>query len=151
LHRRNWPVKAECQPRWPSQITSRTGVGQNTPWGLKGVLDRVARDYSKKPIFVTENGITLADYATPEGKVNDFDRIDYLNGYIDAVGQAIEGGTNVAGYFAWSFMDNYEWAEGYSKRFGIVYVDYASQIRIPKASAYWYQNVIAEHNKKAAK
>ena len=123
----------------------------NTPWGLKGVLDRVARDYSKKPIFVTENGITLADYATPEGKVNDFDRIDYLNGYIDAVGQAIQGGTNVAGYFAWSFMDNYEWAEGYSKRFGIVYVDYASQIRIPKASAYWYQNVIAEHNKKAAK
>lgn len=123
----------------------------NTPWGLKGVLERVARDYSKKPIFVTENGITLADYATPEGKVNDFDRIDYLNGYIDAVGQAIQGGTNVAGYFAWSFMDNYEWAEGYSKRFGIVYVDYASQIRIPKASAYWYQNVIATHNQKASR
>jgi beta-glucosidase len=122
----------------------------NTPWGLKAVLERVALDYSNKQIYVTENGITLADYSTPEGKVNDFDRIDYLNGYIDAVAQAIAGGTNVAGYFAWSFMDNYEWAEGYSKRFGIVYVDYASQIRIPKASAYWYQNLIQLHSKKAA-
>jgi beta-glucosidase len=127
----------------------------NTPWGLKAVLERVASDYSsangskRKPIFVTENGITLADYATPEGKVNDFDRIDYLNGYIDAVAQANQNGANVAGYFAWSFMDNYEWAEGYSKRFGIVYVDYASQTRIPKASAYWYQNLINQHGKKA--
>jgi len=117
----------------------------NTPWGLQAVLERISREYSDKPIFVTENGITLADYSTPEGKVNDFDRIDYLNGYIDAVGTAIEHGANVVGYFAWSFMDNYEWAEGYSKRFGIVYVDYPTQTRIPKASAYWYQNLIRVH------
>lgn len=122
----------------------------NTPWALKKILLRVHSEYSKLPVYITENGVTLNDYATPEGEVNDPDRIDYLNGYVNAVAEAIEAGVPVKGYFAWSFMDNFEWAEGYNRRFGLVFVDYPTQKRTPKASAYWYQNLIAEHKNKAA-
>lgn len=121
----------------------------NTPWALEKILLRVNSDYTALPIYVTENGITLEDYSDPEGQVLDPDRIDYLNGYITAVSNAIKAGVPVQGYFAWSFLDNFEWAEGYSKRFGLVYVDYPTQTRTPKSSAYWYQSMISEHGKRA--
>ena len=121
----------------------------NTPWALEKILLRVNADYTSLPIYVTENGITLDDYSDPEGQVLDPDRIDYLNGYITAVANAIRAGVPVQGYFAWSFLDNFEWAEGYSKRFGLVYVDYPTQTRTPKSSAYWYQSLISEHDKRA--
>ena len=75
--------------------------------------------------------------------MHDPERISYLDGYTAAVGAAVAAGVDVRGYFAWSFLDNFEWAEGYSKRFGLVYVDYRTQDRIPKDSARWYSEVIA--------
>ena len=77
--------------------------------------------------MVTENGAAFDDEMTPDGRVPDQDRIDYLHGHIDAVAAATKAGVDVRGYFVWSLMDNFEWAYGYSKRFGIVHVDYASQ------------------------
>lgn len=123
----------------------------NTPWALHKILKRVNLEFSQLPVYITENGITLNDYTDTNGVCTDLDRIDYLNGYIDAVAQAIGEGVPVKGYFAWSFMDNFEWAEGYSKRFGLVYVDYPTQLRYPKASAFWYRDLIAEHKEKASK
>ena len=123
----------------------------NTPDALYEILKRVSAEYSSLPIYITENGITLDDYVDPNGEVSDPDRIDYLNGYINAIGRAAGEGVEVRGYFAWSFMDNFEWAEGYSKRFGLVYIDFATQKRIPKRSAGWYRDLIQEHKKKAGK
>ncbi len=114
----------------------------NTPDALYRILRRVAADFSTLPLVVTENGATFHDYVDPDGTINDVERIDYLRGYIDAVGRAIRDGVEVTGYFAWSFMDNFEWAEGYDKRFGLVFTDYRTQDRIPKASAYWYRDLI---------
>jgi beta-glucosidase len=115
----------------------------NTPDALDGVLRRVHDDYSRLPIYVTENGVTLHDYPDPTGEVRDQERIDYHCGYLDAVGRAIASGVDVRGYFAWSFLDNFEWAEGFDKRFGLVFTDYRTQERIPKASAYWYRDLVA--------
>ena len=123
----------------------------NTPYAIGNIVRRINRDYSDLPIYITENGICLSDYANPEGQVNDPHRIDYLNGYIQAIADAAKDGVPMAGYMAWSFMDNFEWAEGYNMRFGLVYVDYPTQKRIPKQSAYWYRDLINEHKKKAAK
>jgi beta-glucosidase len=117
----------------------------NTPDALLAILQRVHREYSSLPIIVTENGATFHDYVDPTGQVRDSERIDYLCGYIDAIGRAIECGVPMRGYMAWSFLDNFEWAEGFDKRFGLVFVDFGTQARIPKASAYWYQDLIARH------
>jgi beta-glucosidase len=80
-----------------------------------------------------------------DGVVHDADRIDYLRGHLTAVHEAIEQGVDVRGYYLWSFMDNFEWAWGLSKRFGIVHVDYPTGQRRPKDSAHWYRDVIAAH------
>jgi beta-glucosidase len=117
----------------------------NTPDALLAILKRVNAEFSPLPIIVTENGATFHDYVDPTGQVRDPERIDYLYGYIDACGRAIEAGVPVRGYMAWSFLDNFEWAEGFDKRFGLVFVDFGTQARIPKASAYWYQDLIARH------
>lgn len=115
------------------------------PESLTAVLTRVAREFTALPLYVTENGASYHDYVTPEGEVRDPERVDYLAGYIGAAGAAIAAGVDLRGYYAWSFLDNFEWAEGYSKRFGLVYVDYRTQERIPKSSALWYRDRIAEH------
>lgn len=115
------------------------------PDSMRSVLERVSTDYGPAPVYITENGASYDDYAGPDGKVHDPERVEYLQGYLDAVGQAIEAGVDVAGYFAWSLLDNFEWAEGYSKRFGLVFVDYATQRRIPKTSALWYAGLLAAH------
>lgn len=112
------------------------------PEAMTRLLLRVHRDYGV-PVFVTENGMAGYDYATPEGAVEDPERIAYLDGHIAAVGRAIEAGVEVRGYFVWSLLDNFEWSYGYSQRFGIVYVDYPTSTRIPKASARWYRDLIA--------
>ncbi|QSB12876.1 beta-glucosidase [Natronosporangium hydrolyticum] len=125
--------------------TPTTFGWSDTPDALREVLLRVARDYSPLPIYVTENGATFADYPTPDGEVRDPERVRYLAGYTAAVAEAVAAGADVRGYFAWSFLDNFEWSHGYSKRFGLVYVDYPSQRRIPKQSAYWYRDFIAHH------
>jgi len=118
------------------------------PDSLRSVLVRVSRDYARSPLYVTENGASYHDYVTPDGQVHDPERVAYLQGYLDAAGQAVVEGVDLAGYFAWSFLDNFEWAEGYSKRFGLVHVDYGTQTRIPKLSARWYSGLVAAHRER---
>jgi beta-glucosidase len=115
------------------------------PDSLFAVLTRVAREYTALPLYVTENGASFDDYVDPNGHVVDTERIEYFAGYLEAAGRAIEAGVDLRGYYAWSFLDNFEWAEGYSKRFGLVYVDYRTQDRIPKLSAGWYRQLITDH------
>jgi beta-glucosidase len=92
---------------------------------------------------VTENGAGFADYVDPEGHVKDTERVEFLRGHFAAAHAAIAQGVDLRGYSVWSLLDNYEWADGYSQRFGIVFVDYGTQQRIPKSSAYWMRDVIA--------
>ena len=120
------------------------------PASLTAVLARVSRDFTDLPLYVTENGASYHDYVDPNGEVVDTDRVAYLRGYLDAAADAILQGVNLRGYYAWSFLDNFEWAEGYSKRFGLVWVDYRTQERIPKLSAHWYRRLITEHQEAVA-
>ncbi len=113
------------------------------PDGLHDVLARLRDDYSPPGIYIFENGAAYDDLRGHNGDVADPERQAYLAEHLAAVGRAIEDGVPVRGYFAWSLLDNFEWAEGYSKRFGIVYVDYPTLERVPKGSFYWYRDFIA--------
>ena len=113
------------------------------PDGLHGFLTRMARDYvGDMPIYVTENGMANADELL-NGSVNDAVREDYLFAHLDATRRAIADGANVKGFFYWSLMDNYEWAEGYEKRFGLVHVDFETLKRTPKASYHALKRALA--------
>jgi len=112
------------------------------PDGLTEILMRIKEEYGDIPIYITENGRAVHDYVDPEGGVDDEERISYLNSHFRAAHAAMEQGVDLRGYMVWSFLDNFEWAEGYSKRFGLVHVEYGTQQRIPKASARWYADVI---------
>jgi len=112
------------------------------PDGLYQVLTRVHRDYRPRSIYITENGAAFPDVLQPDGAVDDLERIEFLRSYTFAAHRALEEGVPLKGYFVWSLLDNYEWAHGYSKRFGIVYVDYPTQERIVKASGRWYRATI---------
>ncbi len=112
------------------------------PDGLSHILNRVHSEYTNLPLYVTENGAAFNDYVDPEGGVDDIERIDFLDRHLRSVQAAILAGIDVRGYFVWSLMDNLEWADGYGRRFGIVYVDFRTQTRIPKASAEWYRKFI---------
>ena len=114
-----------------------------TPERFTRLLVRLHRDYPGLPTVVTENGAAFDDRADESGFVRDDDRTDYLAAHIAAVADARAQGADVRGYFAWSLMDNFEWAEGYGKRFGIVHVDYPTQTRTPKQSALWLRDAIA--------
>lgn len=113
------------------------------PQALTDVLVRVHRDYAPRAIAVTENGAAFADRWDGSDHVSDSQRVDYLREHLKALGRARAEGVPVKGYFVWSLLDNFEWAEGYSKRFGIVYVDYPTQRRIIKDSGRWYAAFIA--------
>ncbi|TCJ15599.1 beta-glucosidase [Rubrobacter taiwanensis] len=116
------------------------------PDGLTELLVRLKDEYTEDlPVYVTENGCAVYDYVDPEGGVDDVERISFLDAHFRAAHEAIERGVNLRGYMVWSLLDNFEWAEGYSKRFGIVFVDYGTQRRIPKASARWYREVIRKN------
>jgi beta-glucosidase len=131
-------------------------VGRGLPYGLpqtaigweimpddfRDLLIRVGRDYPGTPIVITENGAAFADKPDADGFVRDDDRIDYLASHIAAAAAAREAGADIRGYFAWSLLDNFEWAYGYDKRFGLVRVDYETQKRIPKQSGLWYRDTI---------
>lgn len=106
-------------------------------WSPKFLYERY-----KLPILITENGMSNLDFVMRDGKVHDPQRIDYMYRYLSALHQAIEEGIPVIGYTAWSIMDNFEWAEGFDPRFGLIYVDYKTLERIPKDSFYWYKGVI---------
>jgi len=112
------------------------------PQGLTDLLVRLHQDYAVPPMFITENGGAFKDPVI-HGQVHDADRTRYLQTHIEAVRSAMAQGVNMGGYMVWSLMDNFEWASGYVKRFGIVHVDYATQKRTPKDSARWYQSFLA--------
>lgn len=115
------------------------------PWGLRKVLNYIAKRYHNPTIYVTENGMDDEDSktATLDEVLNDSKRVGYFKGYLAAVAQAIRDGTNIRGYFAWSFLDNFEWGQGYTKRFGLVYVDYKNGLsRHPKSSALWFSHFL---------
>jgi beta-glucosidase len=113
------------------------------PHGLSLVLEELHRAYSVPALLVTENGAAFGDEWNGDGRVADSRRVGYLRDHIGAVERAMEHGVPVAGYMVWSLLDNFEWAEGYSKRFGLIYVDFATQRRILKDSGRWYAGFIA--------
>jgi beta-glucosidase len=106
-------------------------------WGPRFLYERY-----KKPIYITENGLSNQDWVSLDGKVHDPQRIDFTQRYLRELRRAAADGADIRGYFHWSIMDNFEWAEGYKERFGLIYVDYETQERILKDSAHWYKSVI---------
>jgi beta-glucosidase len=115
------------------------------PAGLTELLTSIRDRYAERlpPVYITENGCSVADKPDASGVVNDQPRIRYLDGHIRAVADAITAGVDVRGYLTWSLLDNFEWAEGYNQRFGLIHVDFATQRRTPKASFAWYRDMIA--------
>jgi beta-glucosidase len=113
-----------------------------SPDSFYDLLVRLGRDYGW-PVVITENGAAYDDSPPANGVVDDPERLNYFRRHLAAVERAVDAGVDVRGYCAWSLLDNFEWDRGYSKRFGIVYVDYETQTRIPKQSARWYRDLIA--------
>jgi beta-glucosidase len=112
-------------------------------------LVRLSRDYMPPPMFITENGMANPD-SVVDGRVHDTARVEYLRTHLAAVARAVEQGVDVRGYFYWSLLDNFEWDSGYTKRFGLFHMDYATQERTAKDSAHWYRDFIAQHRARRA-
>jgi beta-glucosidase len=113
-----------------------------SPTGLRDLLVRLADDYAPAALYVTENGAAFSDVRQHDGSVRDPERLAYLEAHVAAVADAIAAGAPVDGYFVWTLLDNFEWAEGYRRRFGLVYVDYPTLERVPKSSFAWYRDVV---------
>lgn len=127
---------------WVQRPGPRTAMGWGIhPEGLTRMLLEIARRYPGQALAITENGAAFYDEVV-DGRVHDQDRVDYLHDHIDAVGAAMAGGADIRGYYVWSLMDNFEWAYGYDRRFGVVHVDYPTGTRTVKDSARWYAEVI---------
>lgn len=120
------------------------------PQALYHLLNRLHFEYQVPRIYITENGCSFSDGPDSAGVIQDQRRIDYLHDHLHAVHRSIANGAPVAGYFVWSLMDNFEWAHGYSQRFGLVWVDYDTLARIPKQSAFWYRAVIERNGLESA-
>jgi beta-glucosidase len=134
----NAPVTLSLPPA--SELT--TMGWEVFPEGLYRLLCRIQFEYAPPKMYVTENGSAWPDKVGPDGRVHDRERVRYLQGHLAATGRAIGAGAQVAGYFAWSLLDNFEWERGYTQRFGIVHVDYETQVRTPKDSAIFYRDTI---------
>ena len=119
----DWPVTPEC-----------------LYWGPKFLYERY-----RKPIYITENGLSCHDVISLDGQVHDPNRIDFLARYLGELKRAASDGVDIRGYFQWSLMDNFEWHSGYAERFGLVFVDYNNQKRMIKDSGYWYRKMIREN------
>ena len=119
------------------------------PDGLRELLVGLKDRYGDRlpPVHITENGTSVADEVV-DGAVDDRARIDFLDGHLRALRRAIDEGVDVRGYLTWTLMDNFEWAEGYHQRFGLVHVDHATQKRTPKASYAWFRDQIALQRKR---
>ena len=137
-----WPGAEDVAFRLVGERLTDTGWDVD-PDGFRLQLERIAAAHPGLPIVITENGAAYDDRPDEDGRVDDQDRIAFLRDHLTALHRAIAAGVDVRGYYLWSLLDNFEWSEGYAKRFGIVRVDYPTQRRIPKASADWYATVIA--------
>ena len=145
-----WPVRADAQG---NAVKVPGGWGIGNPRGTLSWLNiapdaaywaaRFQTERYGLPIVFSENGYCNTDFVHLDGKVHDPQRIDFMARYLRAIRRAMEEGVPVAGYFYWSIMDNFEWADGYKERFGLVHVDYQTQKRTPKDSAYWYRDLIS--------
>ncbi|MES9536966.1 GH1 family beta-glucosidase [Actinomadura sp. NPDC000600] len=126
-----------------------TGMGWPiVPDAFLSLLRTLDSRYDLPPLYITENGCSFADEPGPDGTVDDASRIEFLDAHIAAVRAAVEEGVDIRGYFTWSLLDNFEWAEGYHPRFGLVHVDYETQKRTPKASYGWYRDLIASSKRR---
>lgn len=149
----NIDYTVEDKSVWPLEF--RTGFSGGNPMthyqmpvipeGLYKILMRLHKEYRLKKIYITENGASYQDHPDRNGEIQDEARIDYLYTHIEKAAEAMKEGVPLAGYFVWSFFDNFEWATGYENQFGLVYVDRKTQERIKKKSFQWYRNVIDEN------
>ena len=136
-----WPACEDVE--FPPQPGPKTDMGWSIDArGMTELLLRLTREHPGLDLYVTENGAAYPDVLGEDGAVHDDDRIDYLQAHLSAVADAVEAGAPVRGYYLWSLLDNFEWSYGYSKRFGIVHVDYATQQRTVKDSGRWYAEVV---------
>jgi beta-glucosidase len=136
-----WPGAEDVE--FLEQPGPHTEMGWNVdPAGLTELLTGLHARFPDLPLLITENGAAFPDAVADDGRVHDDDRVDYVRRHLGAVLDAVDAGADVRGYFLWSLMDNFEWAYGYSKRFGIVRVDYDTLERTPKDSALWYADLI---------
>jgi beta-glucosidase len=150
------PVRATSSP-FPaaddahdrSRGLPRTDMGWEVqPEGLTRLLTRLQQDFTGPrgvAMYITENGAAYPDQVAEDGAVDDQDRLEFIDAHLRATRDAIDAGADVRGYFAWSLLDNFEWALGYTKRFGIVRVDYETQERTVKASGAWYAQVARDN------
>ena len=136
-----WPGSPDVAFAEPERTTTSNGWAVE-PRGLYESLVRLQADYDPPPLYVHESGGAFPDPVAPDGLVHDADRLAYLAAHVRACHDALADGVDLRGYFVWSLLDNFEWAEGYRQRFGIVHVDFATQERTPKDSAIWYSNVV---------
>jgi beta-glucosidase len=151
-HVRHAPRASASPSPWPGSPDVAIAEAATTPtsngWavepeGLYDALVRLASDYDPPLLYVHESGGAFPDHMCSDGTVDDHDRLTYLDAHIRAAHDALAAHVDLRGFFVWSLFDNFEWAEGYSQRFGIVHVDFATQKRTPKASALWYRDVMA--------
>src|SRR5690606_7262662 len=144
---RNTVAHADEGPFQTKMITHAGSLYTEMGWevypdGLRRLLIRLHEDYAPGAIYITENGAAFEDPPPANGVIEDPLRVAYLEAHFEAASQAIAAGVPLKGYFVWSLLDNFEWAYGYSKRFGIIYVDYETQRRVLKRSALYLQRVI---------
>ena len=133
-------VSLSVAPNWPLTDMKWAVV----PWGCRKLLEWIAARYGNPPLYITENGCAVDD-KVENGQVHDVARIAFFDGYLAEIHQAIQNGVDLRGYFIWSLLDNFEWASGYSKKFGITAIEEGTLRRIPKDSAWWYKKVIEEN------
>ncbi|GAC1472533.1 MAG: GH1 family beta-glucosidase [Chloroflexota bacterium] len=149
-------VRAGPDGSFPAYLRAENAQFTDMDWevypeGLYDLLRRVHRDYSPGHLYITENGASFRDIRTHDGMVRDPERQSYIADHLESVHRAIKAGVPVDGYFCWSLLDNFEWAHGYWMRFGLIYIDYPTQERVPKDSYRWYRSFItsqrhAEHD-----
>ncbi|HEY3143996.1 MAG TPA: family 1 glycosylhydrolase, partial [Acidimicrobiales bacterium] len=136
-----WPGTTDVGFVEPAATSTSNGWAVE-PEGLFDAVQRLVTDYEPPPFYVHESGAAFDDCLDVEGHVLDVPRIAYLDAHVRAAHDALAAGADLRGFFVWSYLDNFEWAEGYDHRFGVVHVDFATQRRTPKASAGWFSRVI---------
>jgi beta-glucosidase len=144
-------VDVRAEETWRDDVRHTTMGWPVVPHTFTDLLVDLAERYQAlPPLLITENGSAEADTVDADGRVRDVERVDYLRSHLDALIAAMRAGVDVRGYYVWSLLDNFEWARGYGQRFGIVRVDYDTQVRTPKDSYRWYRRLIAAHRARTA-